>query len=494
VPALRQLTLEHEAAFNRIVRRAFLLPLGVMVVASLLLAWLVAHLLTVTNWVDHTDKVIAEAQSAERLMLDMESALRGYLINADPAQLDSFNNTSAQIDPALNALNLEVFDNSPQGEKIKAIRLSYENWFRYARDLIERRKQGGDYQSFSANAREMSLMNRVRDGFSEFLQVENALRAERSEAVQSIDRDIRRSRWIVLLALGIGIGFYLRTQLRQVARLYEEAAESLEQKTRALESSEASLREAQTKLRQHADDLEKTVAQRTAELRETVVQLESYSYSVSHDLRGPLRAIGGYAKVMIEDCGDQITPETKRYIDRILKACERMDNLIQDILSYSQITRAEMESSPVDLERLIKEIIEHYPDLRVLDGQIHLEKPLPTVLAPEALLSQCLSNLLNNAIKFTRDGVPVEVRVRAETHDKDLRIWIEDNGIGIEPKYHERIFDIFERIPGEDRYEGTGIGLAIVRKAAERMGGKAGVESQPGKGSRFWIDLPGRKV
>jgi signal transduction histidine kinase len=115
-------------------------------------------------------------------------------------------------------------------------------------------------------------------------------------------------------------------------------------------------------------------------------------------------------------------------------------------------------------------------------------------MAPVALLSQCLSNLLDNAVKFVPDGVSARVRVRAETHGADVKLWVADNGIGIAPEYLNRIFGVFERIPNEKNYEGTGIGLAIVRKAAARMGGTVGVESEPGKGSRFWILLPGRKI
>ena len=123
-----------------------------------------------------------------------------------------------------------------------------------------------------------------------------------------------------------------------------------------------------------------------------------------------------------------------------------------------------------------------------------IETPMPRINAPVALLSQCLSNLLNNAVKFVAEGVTPHVRVRAETSDADVRIWIEDNGIGIAPEYLNRIFGVFERIPGPRHYEGTGIGLAIVRKAATRMGGSVSVESEPGKGSRFCLYLPGRKI
>jgi len=158
------------------------------------------------------------------------------------------------------------------------------------------------------------------------------------------------------------------------------------------------------------------------------------------------------------------------------------------------LNRMEIKSEPVDLENLVREIIQQYPALVEADGMIKIETPLPRVLVPEALLSQCLSNLLTNAVKFQREGVKPEVRVRAETHANDVRIWVEDNGIGIAPQYHDRIFGVFERIPGKTPYEGTGIGLAIVRKAAERMGGKVGVVSETGKGSRFWVELPGRKI
>lgn len=375
--------LEREARFNRIVARAFLIPLGVMVAASILLAWIVSHLLTVTNWVDHTDKVIAQAENCERLIFHMETAMRGYLVTGDLNLQKAFDATGAEVTSALDALQKSVSDNPPQVEHAKALRVKFDQWTASAHDLVNRRQRGTDYQSAQINAAEMKLMKSLGDDFTQFVEVEAALRSQRNAVVMDIDRTIKSSRLIVLIVLGVGLGFYVRKQLRDVAQLYESALLANEQKTRELQASETSLLEAQSKLRQHAEDLEKTVASRTSELTETVGHLESYSYSVSHDLRAPLRAIRGYAQVIMEDFGPQLSADARGYLDRIMTSCNRMDALIQDILSYSKVTRDELKSGPVDLEKLVREIIQQYPALHAMNGQIKVESPLPRLVAPE---------------------------------------------------------------------------------------------------------------
>jgi signal transduction histidine kinase len=136
---------------------------------------------------------------------------------------------------------------------------------------------------------------------------------------------------------------------------------------------------------------------------------------------------------------------------------------------------------------LLRGILESYPTLQPPNADIRIVDPLPPLVANEAGLNQCFSNLLGNAVKFVAPGVKPQVRVWAETHDQKIRLWFEDNGIGIPPKYQDRIFDMFQQL--DKSYEGTGIGLTLVRKVAERMGGKVGVESEPGKGSRFWLEF-----
>jgi len=253
---------------------------------------------------------------------------------------------------------------------------------------------------------------------------------------------------------------------------------------------EEGLREAQQQLAGHAEKLEKTVSDRTALLRETIEQLEEFSYSVAHDLRAPLRAMQGYAKAVLKDYGDQIGEEGKDYLQRISRAGLRMDALTRDVLTYSKVARASMPRESVLLDKLVPEIIQHYPQIQAAQAEITVASPLLPVLGNEIWLTQAISNLLGNAVKFVPEGTTPQVRVRSESRDGNVRLWIEDNGIGIKPEYQSRLFGMFERVHLNEKYEGTGIGLAIVRKSIERMGGTVGLESDGETGSKFWIQLP----
>lgn len=237
------------------------------------------------------------------------------------------------------------------------------------------------------------------------------------------------------------------------------------------------------------EKLEKTIQERTAKLRETVTELEAFSYSIAHDMRAPLRAMSGFSMLLEEDYGELLPEEAKGYLTRITKSAGRLDRLIQDVLNYSRISRGEMPLQSTDVEQLIREIVDSYPHLRSSALELQIDGPLPLVLANSAALTQCISNILTNAVKFVPPGTRPRVRVRSERRDLFARIWFEDNGIGISEEGKKRIFNMFQRLHGSDDFEGTGIGLTIVRKAVERMGGRVGVESNVGEGSRFWLEL-----
>ncbi len=239
------------------------------------------------------------------------------------------------------------------------------------------------------------------------------------------------------------------------------------------------------------ENLEKTVNERTAKLRETIEQLEEFSYSVAHDLRAPLRAMQGYANALLSDYGDQIGETGKDYLQRISKAGLRMDRLTSDTLTYSKVARVSMPRKTVSLDKLVPEITQHYPQIEAAQAEITVASPLLPVLGNEIWLTQVISNLLGNAVKFVAQGTKPQIRIRTESRDGQVRLWVEDNGIGIKPEHQSRLFGMFERLhPNNNQYEGTGIGLAIVRKSIERMGGTVGVESDGQTGSQFWIQLP----
>jgi signal transduction histidine kinase len=305
--------------------------------------------------------------------------------------------------------------------------------------------------------------------------------------------------------------------------LTRQAADFLERA-----GAEAALRGAQELLARANAGLERAVEERTAKLRETIEELEGFSYSIVHDMRAPLRAMESFAALAQEACAGCPKPEGLDYYRRMRIASNRMDQLIIDALNYSRVVREDLPLSPVDIGKLLRGMVDTYPNLQPPAVQVQLELDGLLVRGNESALTQVFGNLLGNAVKFVAPDVKPRVRVWAETAQSSeskvqsprpgtgsdghatgssqidfagstgppqdssglARIWVEDNGIGIAPGAHKRIFEMFQRMHGVDEYPGTGIGLAIVRKAMERMGGRVGVESEPGKGSRFWIELP----
>lgn len=234
--------------------------------------------------------------------------------------------------------------------------------------------------------------------------------------------------------------------------------------------------------------LETRVAERTAELQRMVEEMEAFSYSVSHDLRSPLRSLAGYAEALQEDYADSLPPGARSYCERIVRAARRMDNLTQDVLAYTRVTRCDMEITAVDLDSLLAEVIEQYPVLVSSAASIRVHRPLGCVKGHVPSLIQCFSNLLGNALKFVPEDRKPEIEVRATLVGNRRRVTVKDNGVGIDPADQQRIFGMFERAAGK-AVPGTGIGLAIVKKAVERMGGKIGVHSSLGDGAEFWLDL-----
>ena len=238
-------------------------------------------------------------------------------------------------------------------------------------------------------------------------------------------------------------------------------------------------------LQQHAHELELRVRER----EEVNAELEAFAYSVSHDLRAPLRAISGFADALREDCGDQLGSSGLDYLDEITRAAGRMSNLVQDLLDYGRVSRVEIALHDIPLAAIVDDAAAQLGDRA--GGALHIDVPSDAeVRAHPQLLRQIVFNLLSNAFKFHGEAPP-EVFVSVEALGSHLRLNIRDNGIGVAPQYQDRIWNVFERLHDRDKYPGTGIGLAIVKRGALRMGGRCGVVSEAGKGSTFWIELPG---
>jgi PAS domain S-box-containing protein len=301
--------------------------------------------------------------------------------------------------------------------------------------------------------------------------------AQTGEAVRFEHYAEAMSRWFNVYAFKMG-----EPAGRKVAVLFSNIT--------ARKDAEAALAAANARLAERADQLDVLVSERTARLQETVQELEVFSYSIAHDMRAPLRSMSGFADVLLADYAGELPPEGRELLTRIRRSALRLDQLTLDVLNYTKLGRQEMRVEPVDVKQLLAEILESYPHLTDAAPQIQLQPDYPIVLANRAALAQVFSNLLGNALKFTRKGIPAVVRVYSEgAADNRVRFTIQDNGIGIATKDLPRLFNIFQRVHSETSFEGTGIGLALVRKATQRMGGTFGVDSEPDRGSRFWVEL-----
>ena len=598
--------------FKQVLKSAILLPVGTILAAFLLLLILAFWLFDSVKWSDHSYQVLAQTRTCERLVIEMQNQIRGYLLTKDHSFVDSFNQDHARVDGAFNHLQDLVQDNPTQTSKAYEVIQAKNTWLAHAVTSITQPAQVASMQPEWTKSGK-SMMDDVLSRFAVFTAEEERLRDIRLHNVNRM--------WYVLCYVGIALVLILSTTIAQVVRRYfmtlaadyGSALSAVEQRNAALVLSEASLeeqkewfrvtlasigdgvivtdregqvvfmneeserltgwvsveallkplvtvfnivneetratvenpvtkvfrekkvvglanhtlliskkgdewpiedsaapiydakgallgvvlvfhnaiemRQAQNTLKAYSEDLEKKIEERTLTLQQTIAELETFSYTVSHDLRSPLRAMQGFADAVLEDYGSKIDEQGKNYLSRIKNAAERLDRLIQDLLSYTRFSRQDAPLSSIDLNRMIRDIIEHNPNLQPLAEQIQIEGPLPNVMGHDIALTQVLSNLLGNAVKFVPPGTVPHIRVSSETMGSRVRLWIQDNGIGISPADYERIFKIFVQVNDSQTYGGTGVGLAIVKKAVQAMQGTLGVESEAGKGSRFWVEL-----
>jgi hypothetical protein len=261
-------------------------------------------------------------------------------------------------------------------------------------------------------------------------------------------------------------------------------------------------KQAEEKILQLNGELEKRIAALTEVNRE----LETFNYSISHDLRAPLRSMSGFAQALMDGNASKLGVQEADYVRRIANSARRMDSLLQDLLEYSRVARASMPPANVNLDGVIAEIVSlREREIEQTKAQIEVKSPLGSVIAHSPTVQQILANLIDNGLKFVGKGDQPHISIWSESvaahgHAANgskangdsviIRVWVEDHGIGIEKEFHEKIFGLFERLHPSHAFPGTGLGLAIVRKGVERMGGRVGLESQPDHGSRFWVELP----
>lgn len=635
-----------QVAFRRRLISAIALPIILLLLLSGVSIWQITRLLSAMRWVDHTDRVIGQANHLQKLLLDIETGVRGYQITGIPEFLEPYQQASAQIDTAFDQLGDLIVDNPKQVKRLKNIESAQITWYKSISQAITR-KQRGEVEPLSGLKYRKQITDAIRRQIADFIATEEQLRNQRAEMAQkNTQRVIFTS---VILSIGIGgfIGYFIQWQLAKVSQSYENALLTAQEQTEnaqrsaqrlvalhdidrailAADSIELLLRTALAQMQQlvpyqqafvalfdfdtgigriiagnsvtgelpypegtqipladfaleqslqqvfyyiedltdsntcitilaqlrsrgircclcipmlveqtligelyltttqiaafdtqthdiarevtaqlaiaiqqsllreqlqsYALELEQRVRDRTADLEAANQELEAFTYSISHDLRAPLRTIQGFAQALLEDYSDQFDTVGQEYIHYITEGAVQMDTLIADLLAYSRLSRVDIQLNPVDLTSIVEAALKQIStQIQEQHAQITVNSPLPPVIGHRPTLIQVVTNLLSNAIKFVKPGIQPKVEVYAQEQQHWIHLWVIDNGIGIAPEHQERIFNVFERLHGVETYSGTGIGLAIVRKSIERMGGRTGVESQPDLGSHFWIALP----
>jgi signal transduction histidine kinase len=272
----------------------------------------------------------------------------------------------------------------------------------------------------------------------------------------------------------------------------QELTDQLMSANQQLQDANIELRHSEQRYRELTTALEQRVGERTTELKRAYDELEGFSYAVAHDLKAPLRAINGFAHLFEQELQGQLTDRSREHLSRIRNGSLKMATLIDDLLSYSHIDRRGMQTSVVSLPSLVDQVMNAYQDEIQRRGiaMTVVVEPM-TVRVDASGLALALRNLVENALKYTRDTTSPRIAVVCRRKDNGVLLAVTDNGIGFDMQYHDHIFKLFQRLHRDDQYPGTGIGLALVRKAIERLGGKVWAQSKPGEGSTFTIELPG---
>jgi K+-sensing histidine kinase KdpD len=303
---------------------------------------------------------------------------------------------------------------------------------------------------------------------------------------------LRILHYFVTAVLGVAVIEALQRSRLKTQQAVEEArrhAAELEREIAQRKQSQAALAEAKAQLSSYADELGRRVTERTAELQDSKAALEGVLYHIAHNLRAPLRGMEGFTSILLSEHGSELSPRAAEYARRVSEAAVRMDQLLQALLEYGRLEHLQCQTRQLSLEAVIESALSRLAEtVKAAHAEITVERPLPEVYASASILELVLIHLLKNAIIFVPPWTNSCVHISAERMNDTIRLSVEDNGLGIDPEYHRRIFGVFERL--HPTYPGLGIGLAIVAKGMQRMQGKVGLKSLVGKGSTFWLELP----
>lgn len=458
-------------------RRAYFLVLLVPFVLGILVFWVAEYYRTSMRLVSHTQEVLGKVDELLLYITRAESLQRGYLLTGEARYIWDMQNASTTALERLSELREITSDNARQVRRLKEVEPLVVSRLQKLHELVSLR----DTPAWSVAAaiplmhEGTRLMIRVRALLSGVMQDENRLMAVRVERLNSAE---------VQLALSFTIGLLINVSL--LFRAY---------KVLVRYGDERDLAEAE--IRELNNDLERRVEERTSELQKTNEQLtrsnddlSRFAHVASHDLQEPLRTVASYAGLLERRYGSKMEGDAKTYVDLIVSGAKRMQNLVQDLLRYSRTGVQSIHLEVFNLGVLLEEVKDDlYASIAEHKAELVIG-PLPRIRADRAKVLVVIENLVANALKFGKPGVPPKIELDANTSGDDWLITVKDNGIGFEAEFSEKIFVIFQRLHSVGVYPGTGIGLAICKRIVESHGGRIWATSEIGVGSTFSFTIP----
>lgn len=500
-PAWRDLPLAYKGA------QIIAIPLFCLVLQSLALVRLHRAEEDAAQWTAHTREVELESQRLLTALVDGETGDRGFIITRDPAFLAPYQDSQAAIPDALRDLQLLVRDNPVQSARLNEIAALAERKLVVMTAIYAAvaDQAGPAHEKLIPNVRDGKVvMDELRAKLAAFMAEENRLLAVRSGRLDRQRRYTNAVLWLGLLlgVAGGGIAVFLFTLgvTRRLTLVQENAArlaqelpltspvggrDEIGQLEHELHRTSKLVEERTAQIRAASDEIER----RRVELERANNELEAFSYSVSHDLRSPLRHIDGYSNILLEDFGPALPAEAQRLLGRIREGAGRMGRLIDELLNLGRIGRKPLRLEITGLNSLIEEVKKELaPEAagRELEWRV---AQLPFIECDAALMKQVFLNLLSNALKYSRPRAQAVVTIGQVRVDGSTALFVRDNGVGFNPQYADKLFGVFQRLHRTEDFEGTGVGLATVARIVQRHGGRIWAEAELDRGATFYFTL-----
>ena len=438
-----------------------------------------------------SEEVIASTYRLASLVVDAETAIRGYIITGQPRftapYVHAVNNVPFEM------RRLHALARSPA--EVGTLAILAQRILEYQKQQHDRVAGGrqADATAMVSSGAGRQKMDAFRVAIDRFVALERTHEAARVRRNASARRNLRN---LILAGLLVNICaaaamamYFMSSITRRLAVLVEntfriERREPLQ--TRVQGDDEIA------QLDERFHNMAVALERSRLETEQTNAELESFSYSVSHDLRAPLRAVSGYARMIEEDYADRLDAEGRRYTATIRSEAQRMGRLIDDLLAFSRHGRKPLRLEPVDIVPIAREALADVPAVAHARVDVQFDSP-PPALADRAMLRQVFVNLLSNAIKFSSRQAEIRIEVGGTSAEKENVYWVRDYGVGFDMRFAEKLFGVFQRLHAVDEFEGTGVGLAIVHRIIQRHGGRVWAEAEEGRGACFYFTLPRRE-